>query len=177
MTKSTEKTIPARIFERLPNLRLLEIIGAHDISGNFINLFGELRCIRWTYCPWTHWPSSFRAQKLVSVHMPFNQFKALWKYAAPLVSLKTINLSYSKNLTSTHDLRDLKLVERLLLRGCKNLLEVHPSIGELTNLFYLDLGECHSLEELPQSFGQLKNLGRLDLGECDQLKEFICRRM
>lgn len=76
---TVERHVNAKIFERLPNLRLLEIIDAHDIKGNIRNSFHELRCIRWSHCPWTHLPVNFRPQKLVSLDMPFNKFKTLPK--------------------------------------------------------------------------------------------------
>lgn len=78
MSASTTTHLTAKTFERFPNLRLLEIIGAHDITGNFKNSFYQLRCIRWSYCPWTLLPSSFCPQKLVSLNVPFSKLKALW---------------------------------------------------------------------------------------------------
>lgn len=78
-TMSTKRHFSAKILERMPNLRLLEIIGANDIEGNFRNSFQELRCIRWRYCPWTHLPSSFHPPKLVCLDMPYSELKTLWK--------------------------------------------------------------------------------------------------
>lgn len=82
MSTEKEKQLTAKMFERMPQLRLLEIIDATDITGNFKNSFYELRCIRWHYCPWTSFPSSFHPQKLVSLDMSFSKFKILWRSPA-----------------------------------------------------------------------------------------------
>lgn len=79
------------LFERMTNLRLLQIIGAPNIKGNFKNLFPNLRCIRWHFCPWTHIPLTFHPPKLVSIDMPSSQFKILWKGPVVYFSL-VINL-------------------------------------------------------------------------------------
>ncbi|KAL8128261.1 hypothetical protein AgCh_015003 [Apium graveolens] len=134
----------AETFERLPNLRLLEIIGALDIEGNF--------------------------EKLVSLNMPCSKFKALWKGTKPLVNLKILNLSYSRNLKIMPNFTNLELVEKLSFRGCQSLLQVHPSIGQLTNLSRLDFGECINLKELTETIGQLTKLVHLDLDGCVNLK-------
>ncbi|KAL8128260.1 hypothetical protein AgCh_015002 [Apium graveolens] len=168
LTMSTKGHFATEIFESLPNLRLLEIVGACDIKGNFDNSFYELRCFRWHRCPWTQLPSSFRPQKLVSLDMPYSELKTLWKGTKPFLNLKTINLSYSEKLKVTPNFTNLRLVEKLLLRGCRSLLQVHRSIEQLTNLSYLDLGECSHLTELP--IAQLTKLGHLDLHWCVNLK-------
>nr|XP_017241670.1 PREDICTED: disease resistance protein TAO1-like [Daucus carota subsp. sativus] len=162
-----ERHVSAKIYERFLNLRLLEIIGAHDIKGNFENSFHELRIIRWSHCPWTCIPISFRPQKLVSLNMPFNKFKTLPK---GITNLKTVDFSYSENLKIADNFRDLRLVEKLLLNSCHRLLKIHPSIGQLTNLSHLDLGGCHNLKELPEHVGRLNKLGHFDLRDCQSLK-------
>ncbi|KAL1822027.1 hypothetical protein ACET3Z_008805 [Daucus carota] len=162
-----ERHVSAKIFERFLNLRLLEIIGAIDIKGNFENSFHELRCIRWSHCPWTHIPISFRPRKLISLIMPFNKFKTLPK---GITNLKTIDFSYSKNLKIADDFRDVRLVDKLLLNSCHRLLKIHPSIEQLTTLSHLDLGECYNLKELPEHVGRLNKLGHFDLRDCQSLK-------
>lgn len=84
--------------------------------------------------------------------------------------MKTINVSYSKNLKKTPNFRNAKFVEKLLFRGCTRLLSVHSTIVELTYLGHLDLGECNHLIELPEAIGKLTRLGHLDLRDCVNLK-------
>ncbi|XP_074380797.1 disease resistance protein RUN1-like isoform X1 [Apium graveolens] len=47
LTTSTNKQMSTVIFQRMHNLRLLQIIDANDITGSFENLLPKLRCIRW----------------------------------------------------------------------------------------------------------------------------------
>ncbi|KAL8128314.1 hypothetical protein AgCh_015053 [Apium graveolens] len=52
----------------------------------------------------------------------------------------------------------------------RNLLKVHPSIEQLSQLCHLDLNECGHLRELPETVAQLTKLGHLDLRDCHSLK-------
>lgn len=87
----------------------------------------------------------------------------------PSANLKNINVSYSKNLKITPDISNLRLVEKLMLRGCKNLLKIHPSIAHLTVLGCLDLFGCVKLKKLPETIKQLTNSSNLILGICQNL--------
>ncbi|KAL8128308.1 hypothetical protein AgCh_015047 [Apium graveolens] len=51
-----------------------------------------------------------------------------------------------------------------------NLLKVHPSIEQLSQLCHLDLNEVGHLRELPETVAQLTKLGHLDLRGCHSLK-------
>lgn len=88
LSQSTKKQINSQIFERLPRLRLLEIINAHDIKGHFKNSFHELRCFYWNCCTWTKLPSSFRPQKLISLVLPYSNLKMLWDDAQVLIGIQ-----------------------------------------------------------------------------------------
>lgn len=59
-----------------------------------------------------------------------------------------INLGYSMNLTMTPDFGNSKLIKRIFFEGCESLLNLHPSIRELTGLYILNLNECTRLKEL-----------------------------
>ncbi|KAL1822163.1 hypothetical protein ACET3Z_008941 [Daucus carota] len=179
LRQSTKKQINSQIFERLPRLRLLEIINAKDIKGHFKNSFHELRCFHWSYCPWTCLPSSFRPQKLISLQLPDSSLKMLWDDALPFMSLKIIVLSYSVNLKTTPNLKNSRFVERLYLAGCESLQKVHPSIRELANLHVLDLRECihlkdqmsiYSVKRLLEPIKQWPNMGYLHLGQYQNLR-------
>ncbi|XP_017242520.1 disease resistance protein RUN1-like [Daucus carota subsp. sativus] len=179
LSQSTKKQINSQIFERLPRLRLLEIINAHDIKGHFKNSFHELRCFYWNCCTWTKLPSSFRPQKLISLVLPYSNLKMLWDDAQPFMSLKIIVLSYSVNLKTTPNFKNSKVVERLYFAGCESLQKVHPSIRELANLYVLDLRECihlkdemsiYSVKRLSEPVKQWPNMGYLRLGHYHNLR-------
>jgi hypothetical protein len=55
--------------------------------------------------------------------------------------------------------------------GCKNLIEVHDSIGFLVKLKVWNLGYYKKLQSLP-SYLMLKSLYHFDLSYCYRLKKF-----
>ncbi|MCH84115.1 TMV resistance protein N-like [Trifolium medium] len=82
-----------------------------------------------------------------------------------------MDLSNSKNLKVTPRFEMIQNLERLDLTGCISLLEVHPSIGHLTELAFLSLQNCTSLVTL--DFGnarRLRSLRVLRLAGCTKLE-------
>nr|XP_048333643.1 disease resistance protein RPP2B-like [Ziziphus jujuba var. spinosa] len=89
-------------------------------------------------------------------------------------------------------------LERLVLEGCRNLVEVHPSIGFLTKLRLLNLKDCSSLrilpdfismesleicvllgcsslEKIPYAYGNMGNLSQFYLVGCGRATKFNFR--
>lgn len=64
------------------------------------------------------------------------------------MKLVVINLSNCKNLTESPDLSMVTNLERLILEGCENLSQVHPSFGKLKHLVILNLKGCKNLEKI-----------------------------
>ena len=62
-------------------------------------------------------------------------------------------------------------LEKLKLRGCKNLIEIHESIGVLEKLKVWDLNDCSQLQILP-SMLKLKYLESFKLSYCRRLEKF-----
>jgi len=62
-------------------------------------------------------------------------------------------------------------LEKLILKGCSSLVEVHQSIGNLTSLDFLNLEGCWSLKNLPESISNLTSLGTLNISACSQLEK------
>ncbi|KAJ0900115.1 putative leucine-rich repeat domain superfamily [Helianthus annuus] len=56
-----------------------------------------------------------------------------------LPNLKILDLSDSKYLIKTPDFEGLPCLERLILEGCINLEEIHPSIGYNKRLVFVDM--------------------------------------
>ena len=83
-----------------------------------------------------------------------------------LDKLKSIDLSDSKFLIGTPDFSGLPRLERLYLIGCHNLVEIHPSIGQLRRLVVLDLESCRSLTNLPSMSTEMESLTILNLSDC-----------
>uniref|UniRef100_A0A0D3AWW7 C-JID domain-containing protein n=1 Tax=Brassica oleracea var. oleracea TaxID=109376 RepID=A0A0D3AWW7_BRAOL len=103
-----------------------------------------------------------------------NKLKTISKryknYKPFLGSLKEMDMSYSADLKEIPDLSKAINVKKLNLRGCKTLVALPSSIGNLSNLFLLKLKGCTSLVTLPSSIGNLSKLFKLDMSKCSNLK-------
>jgi len=84
--------------------------------------------------------------------------------------LKFIDLSYSEDLIQTPIVSCTPCLERLLLIGCTNLIEVHQSIGQHKKLVVLDLKDCINLQILPRRF-EMDYLEELILSGCSKLRK------
>ena len=91
-----------------------------------------------------------------------------WQY---LDKLKLINLEHSIDLIRTPDFAGVPRLERLCLRGCISLVEIHPSIGQLSKHTVLNLELCQSLDNLPSSMDSLRSLEKLILSGCLKLSK------
>ncbi|KAK9949024.1 hypothetical protein M0R45_004572 [Rubus argutus] len=103
--------------------------------------------------------------------MPNSRIKLLWNEKLSLKMLILMDLSDCQYLTKTLDFSKVPKLERLILKGCKELSEVHPTIGNLQHLVLLNLKSCESLESLPQSIS-LRSLRTCILSGCSKLRHF-----
>ncbi|KAK3431397.1 hypothetical protein EUGRSUZ_E03274 [Eucalyptus grandis] len=62
-------------------------------------------------------------------------------------------------------------MEKLILKGCESLVEVHPSVGDLVKLEVLSLGGCFNLRKFPNTL-KTKSLQTLELYGCSKLEKF-----
>ena len=85
-------------------------------------------------------------------------------------NLELVDVSYSQYLKRTPDFSRATNLEVLVLKGCTNLLEIHPSLGYLCKLILLNLENCINLEHLPSICG-LVSLETLNLYGCSKLKK------
>ena len=67
-----------------------------------------------------------------------------------LDKLKCIDLKYCNNLVRTPEFTGVPRLQRIYLKGCLNLVEIHPTIGQLSELEVLDLRDCSRLQSLPK---------------------------
>ncbi|XP_011013099.1 PREDICTED: TMV resistance protein N-like isoform X2 [Populus euphratica] len=166
---SEAKSLSTGSFANMKCLNLLQINGAH-LTGSFELLSKELMWICWHECPLKYFPSDFTLDNLVVLDMQYSNLKELWKGKKILSRLKTLNLSHSQDLIKTPNLHSSSL-EKLILKGCSSLVEVHQSIGNLTSLVFLNLEGCWSLKTLPESIGNVKSLECLNISGCSQLEK------
>ncbi|WVZ08608.1 hypothetical protein V8G54_021954 [Vigna mungo] len=64
------------------------------------------------------------------------------------------------------ELRTLKQLKYLSLRGISNIFELPSSITGLERLLILDLKACHNLERLPDDISSMKSLTHLIMSDC-----------
>ena len=69
------------------------------------------------------------------------------------------------------DLSGTPKLKQLILRHCTRLYKIHSSLGDLKQLFQLDLNGCKCLENLPHKVSS-EALEIFDLGGCLRLKKF-----
>jgi len=85
-------------------------------------------------------------------------------------NLRELNLDKCEFLTRIHDVSNLPNLEIFSFRRCKNLIEIHESVGFLNKLEILEASGCSKL----MSFPPLKStsLQELELSYCESLKTF-----
>lgn len=88
-----------------------------------------------------------------------------------LEKLKVIDLSDSRNLTTSPNFSGLPNLEKLIFQGCTRLGKIDQSIGALGRLTLLNLKDCKSLNSLPTEIN-LESLEILVLSGCSRLKNF-----
>ncbi|XP_030962657.1 probable disease resistance protein RPP1 [Quercus lobata] len=154
------------------NLRLL-IVDNLSISNDLHHLPNSLRFLDWSGYSSKCLPSSFHPKELVELNLRFSEIKYLWKGVKYLDMLKSMDLSYSANIIQTPDFTGFPRLERLRLSWCTNLVDLHPSIRQLSRLVVLDLEHCKSLTNLPCISTEMESLKILNLCGCPKIINFL----
>ncbi|KAG4122934.1 hypothetical protein ERO13_D11G297400v2 [Gossypium hirsutum] len=158
-------TLSADAFLKMKRLRLLKVLCCSNCC-DFTYLSNELRLLDWTRYPLKSLPSSFQPKNLVALLLSYSNIEQLWKENIPLYKLKVLNFKGSENLIKAPDLTTAPNLEILVLKGCTRLLDIHPSVGNLSSLVLLNLKDCRNLGSVPGSIGGCKSLKSLNLSGC-----------
>ncbi|MBA0742630.1 hypothetical protein Gogos_015669, partial [Gossypium gossypioides] len=150
-------TLSADAFLKMKRLRLLKVLCCSNCC-DFTYLSNELRLLDWTRYPLKSLPSSFQPKNLVALLLSYSNIEQLWKENIPLYKLKVLNLKGSENLIKAPDLTTAPNLEILVLKGCTRLLDIHPSVGNLSSLVLLNLKDCRNLVSVLGSIGGCKSL-------------------
>ncbi|KAK9987256.1 hypothetical protein SO802_032207 [Lithocarpus litseifolius] len=154
-------------FSKMCNLKFLQINAFfHGVQ----HLPNSLRFLDWRYYPSKSLPSTFQPDELVWLCLQYSRIEELWIGRKNFDKLKFINLTYS-NLIISPDFTGVPNLEKLIFANCKNLCELHPSVGILKKLVLLDLKYCSKLSCLPSKF-EMDSLVTLDLMCCSILEKF-----
>ncbi|KAL4593847.1 hypothetical protein ACB092_M009400 [Castanea dentata] len=175
--------VPKVILSKMSNLRLM-IIKKTDYywydqrylavpnGQRQILVPNQLRHLSWDRCPLKCLSSSSQPKELVGLDLYESRIEYLWEGVMRAVNLKFINLCRSNNLIRTPDFSGVPMLEGLSLAYCDSLVEIHPSIGQLSKLKYLDLRCCKSLTDLPCMFAVMQSLTDLNLAYCSKISSF-----
>ncbi|XP_038721239.1 disease resistance protein RPV1-like [Tripterygium wilfordii] len=163
----TAVKLDTKAFSIMQRLRLLQLTNM-QFSGDSENFSKELRWLCWRGFPWKFIPNNFYLENLVAMDMRYSNLRRVWNDCKFLGKLKFLNLSHSQFLTHTPDFSKLPNLERLILKGCKSLVEIHQAIGQLDKLVLVNLKDCKQLKNLPGSFSKLKSLETLILSGCSR---------
>ncbi|CAL5195436.1 unnamed protein product [Lathyrus oleraceus] len=155
-------------FEKMKRLRLLQLDHVQFI-GDYGCFPKNLKWLSWQGFPLKYTPENFYQNNLVAMDLKYNNLTQVWKKPQLLQKLKIINLSHSKCLKSTPDFSKLPNLEKLVMKDCQSLSEVHSSIGDLKNLLLINLKDCTSLSNLPREIYQLTSVKTLILSGCSKI--------
>ncbi|KAF8017186.1 hypothetical protein BT93_H2393 [Corymbia citriodora subsp. variegata] len=86
-----------------------------------------------------------------------------WSHMKVIKNLKVLDLAHCQHLKRTPNFSAHSNVERLILSGCRSLIEIDKSICQLKCLVFLDVSNCSNLQRLPETIGNLESLTKLDL--------------
>ncbi|XP_010049923.2 disease resistance protein RUN1-like [Eucalyptus grandis] len=159
-------------FADLSKIRFLEMDGG-NFTGDFENIFSELRWLCWRHCPSKLQANNFLLKSLVNLKLSGNIIIDKWSGWVQIMmgsQLKVLNLKGSKFLTRTPDFIGCLNLERLIIRDCENLNEIDGSIRKLEQLECLKIKWCPRLKDLPKEIGCLSSLRELILIQCQYIR-------
>ncbi|KAL6329283.1 hypothetical protein AAG906_015487 [Vitis piasezkii] len=145
--------------------------GKLHLNGDFKFLSNNLRSLYWDGYPLKSLPSNFHPEMLLELKMCCSQLEQLWEGNKSFLKLKFIELSHSQHLIRTPDFSGAPNLSRIILEDCTSLVKVHPSIGALKKLIFLNLEGCKNLKSFLSSI-HMESLQNLSLSGCSKLKKF-----
>ncbi|KAG6673163.1 hypothetical protein I3842_16G097800 [Carya illinoinensis] len=160
----------SKAFKKMKRLRLFVNCNALLLGGpNYLS--NELRLLDWSEYPLQSLPSNFSGKKLVALRIRSSFIKEVGEEFQNFQNLKIMDFSSCEFLTKIPDLSRTTQLEELTLHSCRNLVEVHHSVGFLIKLVRLNLTLCCNLRSLPRSL-KLRSLEFLGLENCSSLEKF-----
>ncbi|KAG6625084.1 hypothetical protein CIPAW_16G071400 [Carya illinoinensis] len=158
-----------KAFKKMRNLRLFINYQNAQFSAGPNYLSNEIRVLYWPQYPGSFLPSNFHGNNLVEFNMRDSLVKDL--DGLKFKNLKNMILSECQFLTKILDLSSSPTLESLDLEDCKNLVEVHHSVGFLDKLWSFSVSGCYKLRILPKRF-KLRSLRQFILKDCSSLEDF-----
>ncbi|XP_048446879.1 disease resistance protein RPV1-like [Pyrus x bretschneideri] len=165
-----ETSFSTEAFTNMKRLRLLQLKYI-QLTGGYQCLSKKLKWLCWRGFPLKFIPKDLCQPNIVAIDMRYSSLRqVLCEESGLLDKLKILNLSHSHDLTRSPDFSKLPNLEKLILKGCKRLSDVHESIGDLKSLFLVNLEGCKMLKNLPNTFYKLESVKCLVLKGCSEFK-------
>ncbi|XVE56181.1 hypothetical protein DITRI_Ditri03aG0217200 [Diplodiscus trichospermus] len=170
--KGKEVAVCTKALRPMVNLRLLQINHV-KLEGRYKFLPPELKWLQWHGCALKTLPSDFCPQKVAVLDLSESEIQQVWSWYSNKVAenLMVINLSDCPNLASLPDLSRHEKLQKIVLKNCLELRNIHKSVGSLKSLRHLDVTGCSNLVEFPSDVSGMKNLQTLVISYCSKLKE------
>ncbi|XP_059310191.1 disease resistance protein RPV1-like [Lycium ferocissimum] len=158
----------SKVFRNMPCLRLLIVKGEevrrHDpICDKIECLPSNLKWLDWSYYGFESLPADFEPGNLVGLNMTFSSSIAFDK-------LTILNLSFLGSLLRTPNFCETPNLQKIILKSCVSLIEIHPSIGNLKKIIFLNMENCKNLKSLPRNI-QMESLESFNLSGCEKLEK------
>nr|KYP57130.1 TMV resistance protein N [Cajanus cajan] len=155
-TLTEDLCLSSDFLAKMPNVRFLKIHTEHWSRNKFnvslphgLESFTyKLRYLGWEGFCLESLPSNFCAKQLVKLDLSLTKVKRLWDGVQDLSNLKTILLDDLPELVEIPDLSMARKLERISLKYCISLRELHPSITSLPKLTALVLYRCSKIDIL-----------------------------
>ncbi|CAN6689848.1 unnamed protein product [Malus baccata var. baccata] len=165
-----ETSFSTEAFTNMKRLRLLQLKYVR-LTGGYRYLSKKLKWLCWRGFPLEFIPKDLCQPNIVAIDMRYSSLRqVLCEDSGLLDKLKILNLSHSHDLTRSPDFSKLPNLEKLILKGCKRLSNVHESIGDMKSLFLVNLEDCKMLKDLPSTFYKLESAKFLVLKGCSEFK-------
>ncbi|KAL6127279.1 hypothetical protein ACLB2K_075320 [Fragaria x ananassa] len=163
--------------EAFSKMRKLKLLYIHNLRLPLGPKYlpNALIILNWSWYPSKSLPPAFQPDDLTELSLVCSNIDHLWNGKKYLSKLKSIDLSYSVNLTRTPDFTGTPNLEKLVLEGCTNLVKIHPSIAFLKRLKIWNFRGCKSIKSLPSEV-HTEFLEIFDVSGCSKLKmipEFV----
>ncbi|KAI9072308.1 hypothetical protein K1719_045729 [Acacia pycnantha] len=178
LEKSCDVNWDPEAFLKMSNLKLL-IISRYSNDSQYcqlklprglMSLSKELKVIAWEGFPLFYLPSQTQLHELVRLYVPHSKLKELCRGRQSFRSLKFIDLSHSEDLIKTPNFDGTPHLERLILKGCSNLVEIHQSLGQHKKLVIVVLKDCRKVKTLPRKF-EMNCLKTFVLSGCSKVRK------